>query len=258
MPRFAANVSMMFNEVPFLDRFAAAADAGFRAVEFLFPYEFPPEEIAPRLQNAKLENVLFNLPPGNTEAGERGLASLPGRQADFRASVDTAIPYALAFGTPRLHVMAGVVPPGADRAAHHATYVENLRYVAARLGEHGITALIEPINTRDIPGFFLSYQADADAVCAAVDSPHLKMQMDCYHMQIMEGDLSTKLRRYAARCGHIQIAGVPKRHEPSLGEVNYPAIFELLDEIGYTGWIGCEYRPAGKTQDGLGWVRPWL
>jgi hydroxypyruvate isomerase len=255
MPKFAANLSMMFNEVPFPARFAVAAAAGFRGVEFLFPYELPPQEVARLLADARLDNALFNLPPGDWAADERGLASLPGREADFRASVEVAIEYALALGTPTLHAMCGLVPAGADRAAHRAVYIANLRHAARALAPHGRTLVIEPINPRDMPGYFLSSQADAHAIREAVGEPNLKVQMDLYHAQIVEGDLAVKLRRHVADIGHVQIAGVPDRHEPDEGEVNYPYLFRLLDELGYRGWVGCEYRPRGRTEDGLGWLR---
>jgi hydroxypyruvate isomerase len=257
MPRFAANLSLMFNEVPFLDRFAAAAAAGFRAAEFLFPYQHSPDAIAQRLAASNLENILFNMPPGDWASGERGLACLPGREQEFRQGVATALSYARALGTQRLHAMAGIVPPGAARAACEQTYLGNLRYAAQQLARAGLTLLIEPINTRDMPGYFLNTQAQAAAICAAVGLPNLKMQMDCYHMQIAEGDIATKLRAYAHLCGHIQIAGVPERNEPDTGEVRYPYLFQLLDDVGYSGWIGCEYRPAGNTLDGLAWFQPW-
>ena len=246
---------MMFNEVPFLERFPAAAETGFRGVEYLFPYDFPAETIEALLQRHGLENVLFNLPPGNWGGGERGITCLPGREAEFRTGVHKAIEYALRLKTTRLHAMAGVVPAGADPEAVQATYIANLKYAAAETARHGITLLIEAINTRDIPGFYLSTQAQSHAVMQEVGAPNLKLQMDCYHMQIMEGDLAVKLRKYAPHCGHIQVAGAPERHEPDTGEVHYPYLFELLDSLGYDGWVGCEYRPAGKTVDGLGWFR---
>jgi len=255
MPKFAANLSMMFNEVPFPARFAAAAAAGFKGVEFLFPYELPAREVARLLADARLDNALFNLPPGDWAAGERGLASLPGREADFRASVEVAIEYALALGTPTLHAMCGLVPAGADRAAHRAVYVANLRHAARELARHDRTLVIEPINPRDMPGYFLSRQDDAHAIREAVGEPNLKVQMDLYHAQIVEGDLAVKLKRHLADIGHVQIAGVPDRHEPDEGEVNYRYLFRLLDELGYRGWVGCEYRPRGRTEDGLGWLR---
>ena len=247
---------MMFNEVPFLERFAAAAAAGFAGVEYLFPYEYPVEVLAEQLRTHHLENVLFNLPPGNWAAGERGLTCLPGRDDEFRAGVTTAIAYAIGLDTTRVHAMAGVVPPGASPAAVHATYVANLRYAATECARNGITLLIEAINTRDMPGFYLNTQAQAHAVLEELGAPNLKMQMDCYHIQIMEGDLAIKLRKFAPHCGHVQVAGVPERNEPDTGEVRYSYVFDLLDEIGYDGWVGCEYRPAGKTVDGLGWFQP--
>ncbi len=255
MPKFAANLTMMFNEVPFPARFAAAARAGFKGVEFLFPYELPALEAGRLLRESGLVNALFNLPPGDWATGERGLASLPGREADFRAGVAVAIEYALALGTPTLHAMAGLLPAGADRERHRAVYVENLRFAAREVARHGRTLVIEPINPRDMPGYFLNTQADAHAVREAVAEPNLKVQMDLYHAQIVEGDLAVKLRRHVADIGHVQIAGVPDRHEPDDGEVNYPYLFRLLDELGYAGWVGCEYRPRGVTEDGLGWFR---
>ena len=257
MPRFAANLSFQFQNVPFLDRFAAAAAAGYRAVEFMFPYEHAPEVIAERLNTLQLENVLINMPPGDWTAGDRGIACQPGREEEFRKGVATAITYARALKTPRVHAMAGLVPVGSSRAACMETYIDNLRYAAGQLDAAGLTLVIEPINTRDIPGYFLNTQAEAADYCAAVGLPNLKMQMDIYHIQVTEGDIATKLKKYAALCEHIQIAGVPERHEPDSGEVNYTYLFKLLDDIGYKGWIGCEYRPAGKTEDGLGWFKPW-
>ncbi len=257
MPRFAANLTMMFDEVPFLDRFQAAAEAGFEAVEFLFPYAHPPQEIAARLRGAGVRNVLFNLPPGDWAGGERGLAALPGREREFRDGVATALRYARELGTPCLHAMAGLVPAAADRAACRSVYVENLRFAARELAEQGLTLLVEPINTRDIPGYFLETQAEAHAIREEVGAPNLLVQMDLYHAQIVEGDLSVKLRRWVRHVGHLQIASVPDRHEPDSGEVNYPYLFRLLDELGYRGWVGCEYRPARGTVAGLGWFAPY-
>lgn len=254
MPKFAANLSMMFTEVPFIDRFEAAAKAGFKAVEFLFPYEHPAEEIAAKLHAHGLVNILFNLPPGDWAAGERGIASLAGREAEFRAGVATALSYAKALGTPSLHAMAGLVPAGGDLAKHRATFVANLAYAAAECAKQGVNLLIEPINNRDMPGYFLNLQAEAHAIREEIGAPNLKVQMDFYHVQIMEGDIAMKLRKYLAHVGHVQIAGVPERHEPDTGEVNYPYLFKLLDEVGYAGWVGCEYRPANGTIAGLGWL----
>lgn len=255
MPQFAANLSMMFTEVPFLDRFAAASNAGFRAVEFLFPYECSPEAVALRARAAAVEVVLFNMPPGDWSAGERGLACIPGREEEFRAGVDKALAYAVRMGTVRLHAMAGIQPKGADPAACRETLIENLKYAADKLARHDITLLLEAINTHDLPGFFVSTQAGSHSICEAVNAVNLKMQMDLYHMQMTEGDLATKLTLYAPQCGHIQIAGCPGRNEPDTGEIRYEYLFRRLDALHYDGWVGCEYRPVGKTGDGLGWLQ---
>jgi len=255
MPKFAANLTMMFNEVPFPQRFAAAAKAGFAAVEFLFPYDYPPAEVARWLQEAGLKNALFNMPPGDWAAGERGVASLPGREEEFRAGVARAIEYARALGTPSINALAGLLPSGADRKRHREVFVANLRHAAKALAGDGLTLLIEPINSRDIPGYFLNTQAEAHAIREEVDQPNLKVQMDFYHAQIVEGDIAMTFRKYREHIGHIQIASVPERHEPDDGEVNYRYLFRLLDELGYAGWVGCEYRPRGKTEDGLGWLK---
>jgi hydroxypyruvate isomerase len=255
MLSFAANLSMMYTEHPFLERFAAAAADGFEAVEFLFPYEHAPDEIASRLRRHGLVQALFNLPPGDFARGERGIAALPGREEEFAESAERALPYALATGCRRLHAMAGLAPADADLAAMRATYVANLRHAARRLAEHGITLLIEPINTRDIPGYFLNLQHAAHDVVAEVGAPNLKVQMDLYHCQIMEGDLVRKIERWLPGVGHFQIAGVPERHEPDSGEVNYAHLFERLEALGWDGHIGCEYRPRAGTSEGLGWLR---
>jgi len=261
VPKFAANLSMMFTEVPFPERFAAAAKAGFKGVEFLFPYDYPAADVARWLKDAGLVNCLFNLPPGDFAAGERGIASLPGREAEFRAGVDKALEYAAALGTPTLHAMAGLFPAGGDaalRARHHAVYIENLRFAAKKLAEKGLAFVIEPINPRDIPGYFINTQAQGHAVREEVGAENLKVQMDFYHAQIVEGDLSMTFKKHFANIGHIQIASVPARHEPDEGEVNYPHLYALLDELGYTGWVGCEYRPRGNTEAGLGWTKGLL
>ena len=257
MPRFAANLSMMFTDVPFLERFGRAAAAGFEGVEFLFPYEHPPEAIADALERHGLAQALFNMPPGDFAAGERGIASLPGREAEFREGVETALRYARATGCTTLHAMAGLLPEGADRARHEEVYLENLRHAARRCAEHGITVVIEPINTRDIPGYFLNYQAQARRIIEQVGEPNLRLQLDLYHCQIMEGDLARHIEAYADITAHVQIAGVPERHEPDVGEIDYPYLFAVLDRVGYAGWVGCEYRPEGRTEDGLGWFAPW-
>ena len=262
MPRFAANLSMLYNEHAFLDRFGAAAADGFSAVEYLFPYAFAATDLAARLADHGLTQVLFNGPPGDWERGEHGTACLPGREDEFRRGLDEALRYAAVLHCPRVHVMAGLAPAGTERAALQATYLANLAWAAAQAAAHGIDVLIEPINTRDIPGFFLNRQDEAHAVLAAVGAPNLKVQMDLYHCQIVEGDLARKLERYlpAGAVGHLQIAGVPERHEPDGGEINHPYLFDLIDGLGYTGWIGAEYRPRittpGGTAAGLGWFNP--
>lgn len=254
MPKFAANLSMMFNEVTFPQRFCAAAKAGFEAVEFLFPYEHAPQEVAQWLRENGLRNALFNLPPGDWAAGERGIAALPGREQEFRASVARALDYAQALGTQRLHVMAGLLPQGAERSLYRETYIKNVRYAARELAKHGCMLLIEPINPRDIPGYFLNSQVEGHAIRAAVGESNVKVQMDFYHAQIVEGDLAMTFRKHFDGIGHVQIASVPDRNEPDDGEVNYRYLFRLLDELGYDGWVGCEYRPRGRTEDGLGWM----
>jgi hydroxypyruvate isomerase len=257
MPRFSANLSFLFNEVPFLDRFGEAAKSGFGAVVFAFGYEYPMPEIAARLADHGLRQVLINAPPGNWAAGERGLASLPGREHEFTASTVTALRYAEALSCPRVHVMAGVLPTGADaatRAQHRATFVRNLRLAAKDAAEQGVTLTIEPINTRDVPGYFLNLQAEAHALREDIGAANVLVQMDFYHVQIMEGDIAMKFRQWQPHIGHVQIAGVPDRHEPDTGEVNYYYLFDLLDELGYDGWVGCEYRPADSTRAGLSWL----
>jgi hydroxypyruvate isomerase len=256
MPRFAANLSMMYVEHPFLERFAAAAADGFAAVEYLFPYEWPAATLAAALAQNKLEQALFNGPPGDFAKGERGIACLPGREAEFRSGISRALEYTAALACPRLHVMAGLVPEGSTRAALRPTYLQNLAWVARQAADANVDVLIEPINTRDIPGYFLNRQDEAHAVLAEIDAPHLKVQMDLYHCQIVEGDVAMKLRAYlpTGRVGHLQIAGVPDRHEPDVGELNYGYLFDVIDELGYDGWIGCEYRPAAATSSGLGWL----
>ena len=255
MPKFAANLSFIFQEVGFLDRFAAAADCGFKAVEYLSPYEHAPEVIAERLNRHGLEQALFNMAAGDWEAGERGIAAMPGRQSDFREAVEKALIYAQATNCRLLHAMAGLWPAERDRAEAEAVYIENLRYAAERLAGHGITVVIEPINTRDIPGYFLNTTSQAMAVIERVGHPSLKLQLDLYHVQIMEGDLAQHIRALGGHYPHVQIAGNPGRHEPDVGEINYPFLFDLFDEIGYAGWIGCEYRPKGETRAGLGWAK---
>jgi 2-dehydrotetronate isomerase len=257
MPRFAANLSMLYPQHCFLDRFAAAAADGFDAVEYLFPYEYSPQELKQRLEDNGLVQALFNAPPGDWAAGERGIATLPGRQSELREGFDLALEYAAVLGNSKIHVMAGLLASEAERARHHDVYLENLAYACAQAAQVGVTVLLEPINTRDMPGFFLNRQDQAHAICREVGAQNLKVQFDCYHCQIVEGDLTSKLRRDFHDIGHIQIAGVPDRHEPDSGEINYPFLFELMDELGYDGWVGCEYRPRGDTSAGLRWLKDW-
>ncbi len=257
MPKLAANLSYLFQEVPFLDRFGAAAEAGFRGVECLFPYEAPAAAIAERLDRHRLMPVLFNLPSGDWAGGERGCGALPGREADFTAGAERALGYALSTGCKRLHVLSGLWPADRAKPEGASVLVANLRRAADLVAPHGIALLIEPINPRDIPGYFLNTTAEALAILDRVGRDNVKLQLDLYHCQIMEGDLAVHLRRLAGRYAHIQIAGVPDRHEPDRGEVNYPYLFDLLDELGYDGWVGCEYRPAAGTVEGLGWARRW-
>ncbi len=250
MPKFAANLSMMFNEVPFLDRFEAAAKAGFKGVEFLFPYEHRPEEIAARLKGNGLSLVLFNLPPGDFAKGERGLAALPSREAEFDAAISEALLYAEALHCPRVHAMAGLRHHGASRP----TYIANLRKAARRAGRAGVDVLIEPINTRDIPGFFLNHLSEARAIIHEVAESNLGLQFDLYHRQVMDGDVATAIAEYAPLSRHYQLANPPDRGEPDSGELNYPYLFEVIDKTGFDGWIGCEYRPRRGTVEGLRWI----
>ena len=255
MPRLAANVSMLFTEHPFLDRFAAAAAAGFRYVEYQFPYLSGAEEVGEAARRAGVQVVLHNLPAGDAAAGERGIACLPGREAEFRAGVERAIEYARAAGCPRLNCLAGLAP--VDRA-HADTLVANVRYAARRLSEVGVQLALEPINTRSVPGFFLTRSRQAIDVLDAAGEGNASMQYDVFHMQIMEGDLAATIERLLPRIGHIQIADVPARHEPGTGEINFAFLLAHLDAIGYAGWVGCEYNPRGDTVEGLTWARPYL
>lgn len=254
MPRFCANLSLLFTEHAFLDRFAEAARFGFRGVEFMFPYDVPEHEIADRLRAHRLTQVLFNLPPGDWAAGERGIAALPGRTGEFRESVERALTYARATGCTKLHCLAGIASGDAAREI----YIANLRFAAEAVGKHGIELLIEPINTRDIPGYFLTGTDQALDIIAETGAGNVRLQYDCYHMQIMQGDLAPTLERHLQSIGHVQVADTPGRHEPGTGEINYPFLFEHLDRIGYNGWVGCEYRPKAATTDGLSWVSPYL
>jgi hydroxypyruvate isomerase len=257
MPRFAANLSMLYPDRPFLERFDAAARDGFTAVEFAFPYAFEAARIRKRLVANDLQLVLFNTVPGELERGERGLAAVPGRERAFQEGVDLALDYAGALGCPRLHAMAGLVDPAlaaSDAGRQWAVMRDNLADAASRCARAGVTLLVEPINGRDVPGYFLQRQADAHRLVAEVAAPNLKVQMDLYHCQIVEGDLETRIRRHLAGVGHMQIAGVPDRHEPDRGEVAFEHLFGVIDALGYDAWIGCEYRPRGDTSEGLRWL----
>ena len=254
MPRFAANLTMLFNEVPFLDRFERAARAGFDAVEFLFPYAYPVAEIKSRLVANKLQLVLHNLPAGDWDGGERGIACLPDRVDEFRASVAQAISYGSVLGVPQINCLAGKASAGVSDAVLRKTFVENLRFAAAALKEAGIKLLIEPINFYDIPGFYLNRSAQGLAIIDEVGSDNLFLQYDIYHAQRMEGELIATMTKQLARIAHIQLADNPGRNEPGTGEINYERVFAALDRIGYAGWIGCEYKPATSTEAGLGWL----
>ena len=258
MPKFAANLTMLFTELPFLDRFERAASAGFTAVEFLFPYAFAAGDIKARLDDHHLTLVLHNLPAGDWDAGERGIACLPGREDEFRAGVGKAIAYAQALGVPQLNCLAGKAPAGADEAQLRKTLVSNLAFAAAALKKAGLRLLIEPINTFDIPGFYLNRTVQALEILDEVGADNAFVQYDIYHAQRMEGELAATMQKHLARIGHIQLADNPGRNEPGTGEINYPFLFAHLDRIGYSGWIGCEYKPAATTEAGLGWLQPFV
>lgn len=260
MPRFAANLSMMYTEHGFLNRFGAAARDGFTAVEYLFPYDYQAATLAAQLKEHGLRQVLFNSPPGDWKAGERGIAALPGREQKFRDGFLLALEYAQVLQCPRIHAMAGIAPQEANRSHLLGVYIANLAWAAERARAAGVELLIEPIALRNIPSFFLNRQEEAHAIAAEVGAPNLKILMDLFHCQVEEGDLAIRIRKYLAdakqtRVGHIQIAGVPERHEPDTGEVNYSYLFNLIDELGYEGWIGCEYIPAVGASAGLGWFK---
>jgi len=260
MPRFAANLSTMYPEHAFLDRFQAAAADGFRAVEVQSAYDVARTEIAARLRDSAQTLVLLNAPAGDTARGERGLACLESRRDAFRRSLlEQALPMALALRCPQVHVMAGVVPAGLSRAQARATYVSNLAWAAREAASVGVDLLIEPLNPRDVPGYFLQHQQDAHDIVIEVDAPNLRVQMDLYHCQIVEGDVSAKLRAFlpTQRVGHLQVAGVPDRAEPDLGELHYPWLWRVIDELGWPGYVGCEYRPRARTSAGLGWLRAY-
>jgi hydroxypyruvate isomerase len=258
MPKLAANLTMLFGEVDFLERFEAAAAAGFTAVEYLFPYAYEPQALTAKLRDHGLEQVLHNLPAGNWAGGERGIACLPDRVDEFKSGVAQAIKYATALDCDRVNCLAGIPPASVDAAAARETFVRNLRYAAPLLGSAGITLLIEPINTRDVPGFFLNGTAQAIEIIDAVGSDNLQLQYDIYHMQIMEGNVAQTIERHLPRIGHIQLADVPGRHEPGTGAIDFPSLLAQIDRLGYDGWIGCEYVPAAGTAAGLAWAAPYL
>lgn len=258
MPRFSANLSILYTELPFMDRFAAAAADGFAGVEYVGAYDQQPETISAALQAHGLEQALFNLPAGDWAGGERGIGCLPDRVAEFRDGVDRAITYAKATGCTRINCLAGIAPAGRTRAELEAVLIDNLRYAAERLAAADIRLLLEPVNNRDIPGFLINTSADYERIAAAVDHPNLWLQYDFYHMQVMQGDLMQGFVRLQDRIAHVQIADNPGRHEPGTGEINYEHIFRALDASSYTGWVGAEYKPSADTSLGMGWMRPWL
>jgi hydroxypyruvate isomerase len=258
MPKFCANLTLLWNELDFLDRFAAAAKAGFTAVEYLFPYDYDRHLLAETLKRNGLSQILHNLPAGNWAEGERGIGCHPARVKEFRMGVAQAIEYAKALGCRQLNCLAGIRPRNLDPNEARETFIKNLQYAAPRLEDAGIRLLIEPINTRDIPGFFLTHTRQALDIIQAVGSDNLHLQYDIYHMQVMEGDLARTIEENIGRIPHMQLADNPGRHEPGTGEINYPFLFRHIDRLGYTGWIGCEYRPKTTTDAGLGWIGPYL
>ena len=258
MPKFAANLTMMFTEVDFLDRFAAAAEAGFTAVEYLFPYDYQADRLVEELRRHGLAQVLHNLPSGDWGGGERGIACHPDRVAEFQEGVGKAIEYATILGCPQVNCLAGITPDDADPEVLRETLVANLRFAAAELETAGVRLLIEPINTIDIPGFYLRHSDQAFSLIKEVGSDNLSLQYDVYHMQIMEGDLVRTMEANLDVIRHLQIADNPGRHEPGTGEINFPFVFDSLDRMGYAGWIGCEYVPHATTVEGLGWINPYL
>ncbi len=257
MPRFSANLSFLFTERPFFERFAAAKAAGFAAVEFHFPYEFDRAALAEVVLTSGLEVVLFNLPPGDWAAGERGIACHPRRIAEFQDSVGQAIDYARLLGCPRLNCLAGIAPGEVSHEKAWETLVENLRFAAAVTARAGIELVLEPLNTRDTPGFLVPNTRTGLAVLKAVGSDRLRLQYDIYHAQVMEGDLARTLQENLPRIGHIQLADNPGRHEPGSGEINFPFLLRHLDAIGYSGWVGCEYKPSGRSEESFGWMQSW-
>lgn len=254
MPRFAANLTLMFNEVDFLDRFDAAHANGFNAVEFLFPYEYEADAIAEKLEKNGQALALFNLPPGDWEAGDKGMSAIPGREQEFHDSVGVGLEYARTFGNKTVHMMGGIIPGSVTMEQAFETYVTNYQYCADAFADIGVNVIIEPLNTRDVPGYMISQNAGARSIIAAADRPNVGLQFDFYHVQIMSGDLATQFETNLDITKHVQIAGVPERFEPNVGEINYPYLFDLMDRLGYDGYVGCEYKPQNGTEAGLGWM----
>ncbi len=258
MPRFCANLTMLYNEVDFPARVGAAAKSGFKGVEYLFPYDYPKERLADELAKHRLAQVLHNLPAGDWGKGERGIACHPDRVGEFQEGVGRAIEYATALGCKQVNCLAGIAPPGVAEQKLRATFVANLKFAAEKLGAAGIKLLIEPVNTRDIPGFYLARTRQALEIIAEVGSPNLWLQYDIYHMQVMEGDLARTMEANLGRIAHLQLADNPGRNEPGTGEINYPFLFDWIDRLGYQGWIGCEYKPKAGTVEGLDWIKRYL
>jgi len=258
MPKFSANLTMLFNEVDFLNRFERASRAGFKGVEYLFPYEWNKEQLTEQLDKHGLKQVLCNLPAGDWLAGERGIACLPGREGEFQEGVGLAIEYARALRCSRLNCLVGITPKEIPAEKVHQTLINNLRFAATALEKEGIRLLVEPLNDQDIPGFYLIHTKDTLQLLEEINNANLWLQYDIYHMQIMEGNLTRTILDNLAHIAHIQLADNPGRHEPGTGEINYTNLFRFIDEAGYDGWIGCEYKPAGLTEEGLEWVRPYL
>ena len=257
MPKFAANLTMLFNEIDFIDRFAAASKAGFRGVEYLSPYDYDKDQLSERLNEHGLTQVLHNLPAGDWAAGERGIACHPDRVGEFQDGVGTTIEYATALGCKQVNCLAGITPKSEKLEKVRKTFIDNLRFAAHKLERAGILLLIEPINTRDIPGFFLNHTDQALTIIEAVASDNIKLQYDIYHMQVMEGDLAMTMQTNLDNIAHLQLADNPGRNEPGTGEINYAFLFDFIDKLGYSGWIGCEYKPLTTTEAGLGWVKPY-
>ncbi|MBI2957489.1 MAG: hydroxypyruvate isomerase [Chloroflexi bacterium] len=258
MPKFSANLTWMFGEVGFLERFERVAQAGFKGVEFMFPYEFKAGQLAELLDKHHLEQVLLNLPAGDWQKGERGIACLPGREAEFQEGVGRSVEYAKALKCSRVNCLVGITPAGVPANKVRETMVSNLRFAAQTLDKAGVRLLVEALNSRDAPGFHLVHTQDVVKLLEEVNHPNAWLQYDIYHMQVMEGNLTQTIRDNVKRIAHMQLGDVPGRHEPGSGEINFPNLFRFIDESGYDGWIGCEYKPAGKTEDGLGWVKPYL